>query len=359
MKILSRYLAREFTQNFFLGLGAFSAIYLVVDFFERINAFLFNKAPWPMIGAYFLNKFPAILFQVTPAAVLLAVMITLGVMSRHNEIMALKSGGVGLWSLVHPLLGTALLIFVGQLGLNEFIIPSTNQNAREIRDLVIHKKKPVAAFKQSQVWIRGPHRILNIQLIRPETNTLEGLTLYRFKPNFELAQRVDARSAQWKDGRWVLTDASVTDFKRKGTPARKNYREMALTLPETPADLQIAEKNPDEMNFHELREYVQKIERDGYDASKYRTAMHAAISFPFTTVIMAFLGIPLAVRKERGAGLARGIAYSVLISFIYLVVYSFVVELGKGGTLSPFLAAWLGNFIFAMVGVYLLLSVRH
>jgi lipopolysaccharide export system permease protein len=359
MKILSRYLAREFTQNFFLGLGAFSAIYLVVDFFERINAFLFNKAPWPMIGAYFLNKFPAILFQVTPAAVLLAAMITLGVMSRHNEIMALKSGGVGLWSLVHPILGTVLLIFVGQLGLNEFIIPSTNQNARVIRDLVIHKKKPMAAFKQSQVWIRGPHQILNIQLIRPETNTLEGLTLYRFKSNFELVQRVDARSAQWKDGRWVLTDASVTDFKRKGTPARKNYREMALTLPETPADLQIAEKNPDEMNFRELREYVQRIEHDGYDASKYRTAMHAAISFPFTTVIMAFLGIPLAVRKERGAGLARGIAYSVLISFVYLVVYSFIVELGKGGTLSPFLAAWLGNFIFAMVGVYLLLSVRH
>ncbi len=359
MKILSRYLAREFIQNFFLGLGAFSAIYLVVDFFERINAFLFNKAPWPMIGAYFLNKFPAILFQVTPAAVLLAAMITLGIMSRHNEIMALKSGGVGLWSLVHPVLGTVLLVFVGQLGLNEFIIPSTNQNARVIRDLVIHKKKPMAAFKQSQVWIHGPHRILNIQLIHPETNTLEGLTLYRFNANFRLVQRVDARSARWKDGRWVLTDASVTDFTPKGIPTRKNYREMPLTLPETPADLQIVEKNPNEMNFRELRQYVHKIEHDGYDASKYRTAMHAALSFPFTTVIMAFLGIPLAVRKERGAGLARGIGYSLLISFVYLVVYSFILELGKGGTLLPFLAAWLGNFIFAMVGVYLLLSVRH
>src|SRR5512143_4092545 len=132
MKILSRYLAREFAQNFILGLGAFSATYLIVDFFERIKAFLYNQGPWPMIGAYFLNKFPGILFQVTPAAVLLAAMITLGLMSRHNEIMALKSGGVGLWSLVHPVLGTVLLIFVGLLGLNEFIIPSTNQNAREI-----------------------------------------------------------------------------------------------------------------------------------------------------------------------------------------------------------------------------------
>ena len=359
MKILSRYLAREFTQNFFLGLGAFSATYLIVEFFERINAFLYNQASWPMIGAYFLNKIPSILFQVTPAAVLLSAMITLGLMSRHNEIMALKSGGVRLWSLVHPVLGTVLLIFVGLLGLNEFIIPTANQNAREIRDLIIHKKKPTAAFKQSQVWIHGQHRIFNIQLLHPETNTLEGLTLYRFKPNFELVQRVDARRAQWKDGQWVLTDASVTDFTPKGMPTRKNYREVVLSIPETPADLKIGEKNPNEMNFRELREYVQKIEVDGYNASKYRTAMHAAISFPFITVIMAFLGIPLAVRKERGAGLARGIGYSVLISFIYLVVYSFIVELGKGGTLPPFLAAWLGNFIFAMVGVYLLLSVRH
>jgi hypothetical protein len=65
MKTLSPYLAREFAQNFFLGPGAFSATYLIVEFFERINAFLYNKAAWPMIGTYFLNKFPGILFQVT------------------------------------------------------------------------------------------------------------------------------------------------------------------------------------------------------------------------------------------------------------------------------------------------------
>jgi lipopolysaccharide export system permease protein len=85
--------------------------------------------------------------------------------------------------------------------------------------------------------------------------------------------------------------------------------------------------------------------------------MHAAL-FSLYHRHHGFSG-SLAVHKERGAGLARGIGYSVLISFVYLVVYSFIVELGKGGTLSPFLAAWLGNFIFAMVGVYLLLSVRH
>lgn len=359
MKIVTRYLAREFTQNFFLALGAFSATYLIVEFFERINVFLYNQATWPVMGAYFLNKFPSIVFQVAPAAVLLSSILTLGLMSRHNEIMAMKSGGVSLWSLTHPILGVVVLVFLGLLGLNEFIMPSTNHNARAIRDLVIHKKKPISSFKQSQIWIHGQQTIYNIQLYHPEENLLEGLTLYRFDSKFELMERVDARSAQWKEGKWVLSEASVTDFTDRGLPARRNYRELVLSLPETPRDFQIAEKNPDEMNYRELKDYVQKIERDGYKSSKYRTAMHACISFPFISVIMAFLGIPLALRKERGAGMALGIGYSILISFIYLVVYSFTLELGKGGTFPSFLSAWLGNFIFGLAGVYLLLSVRH
>ncbi len=359
MKILTRYLVREFAQYFSLGLGAFSAIYLIVEFFERINAFMYNKAPWAMIGAYFLNKFPSILFQVTPAAILLASIITLGVMSRHNEVIAIKSGGIGLGFLVYPILGVVILVFVGVLGLSEYLMPWANQNARAIYGFIVHKKKSVATFKQSQLWIHGRQSIYNIQLYHPDRNVLEGLTIYRFSPGYALVQRIDARSAQWKEGKWVLSGASVTDFDPQGVPARNDFPELILSLPETPGDFQIAEKNPNEMNFRQLREYVQKIERDGYDARKYRTAMHGAISFPFTVIIMACLGIPLALRSERGAGLARGIGYSIFISFIYLVVYSFMLELGKGGSFPPFLAAWLANFIFAMVGVYLLLSVRH
>ena len=359
MKILTRYLAREFAQYFSLGLGAFSAIYLIVEFFERINAFMYNKAPWAMIGAYFLNKFPSILFQVTPAAILLASIITLGVMSRHNEVIAIKSGGIGLGFLVYPILGVVILVFVGVLGLSEYLMPWANQNARAIYGFIVHKKKSVATFKQSQLWIHGRQSIYNIQLYHPDRNVLEGLTIYRFSPGYALVQRIDARSAQWKEGKWVLSGASVTDFDPQGVPARNDFPELILSLPETPSDFQIAEKNPNEMNFRQLLEYVQKIERDGYDARKYRTAMHGAISFPFTVIIMACLGIPLALRSERGAGLARGIGYSIFISFLYLVVYSFILELGKGGSFPPFLAAWLANFIFAMVGVYLLLSVRH
>ncbi len=359
MTIITRYLAREFAKTLLLSLSAFVAIYLIVEFFERINAFLVNKATLPLMATYFLNKIPSIVFLVAPASILLSAIVTLGLMSRHNEIMALKSGGISLWRISFPILGVVFSVYLALLGINEWVTPVTNQNARQIQEWIIHKKKPLAVFKQSQIWIHSHNSFYNIQLYHPEKNLLEGITLYRFGLQFRLLERVDARSARWQDGRWVFTDASVTHFSRDGFPARKNYAELVLPLPETPQDFQIAEKDPEEMNYRELQDYVRKIEQGGYNATKYRTAMHARISFPFLGVIMAFLGIPIALRKERGSGIAVGVGFSIAISFFYWVFYSLGLELGKVATLPPFLAAWLGNIIFILVGFYFFLSVRH
>jgi lipopolysaccharide export system permease protein len=359
MNIITRYLAREFIKNFFLGLGAFSVIYLIVEFFERINAFLYNRAPLPMMAAYFLNKIPSILFQIAPASVLLASLVTLSLMSKHNEIMAMKAGGISLRRIALPILGVVAIIYFILLGMNEFIVPAANQNVRTLMVLIIDKKNPVAAFKQSQIWIHSHQAIYNIQLYHPERDILEGITFYRFGPDFSLRERVDARSARWKEGRWVFSEASVTQFGADGFPVRKQYAELVLPLPETPSDFRIAEKNPDEMNYRGLRDYVRKIEHDGYDASRYRCAMHASFSFPFISFLMAFLGIPIGLRKERGGGITLAVGFSILISFVYWGVFSFCLELGKAGTLPPFLAAWMGNFIFALVGFYLFLFVRH
>jgi lipopolysaccharide export system permease protein len=359
MNTLTRYLSREFIQNFFLCLGAFTTIYLIVEFFERINAFLYNRAPLSLMAPYFLNKIPAIVSQVAPAAILLATIVTLGLMSRHNEIMAMKSGGISLWRILSPILGVVLIIYFALLGLNEWVTPAANQKAREVRDLIVHKKKPMAAFKQSQIWIHSHQAIYNIRLYHPEQDLLEGFTVFRFGPAFQLAERIDARSARWKDGKWTFAEASVTAFPPDGFPVRKFHEEFVLSLPEMPADFRIADKPPEEMNYSELQEFVRKIERDGYRSSKYRTAMHHFFSFPFIGVILAFLGVPIALRKERGAGIAVGIGLCLFISFVFFVVYSFSIGYGQAGTLPPFLAAWLGNIIFAMVGVYFFLSIRH
>ncbi len=359
MNIITRYIVREFTKNFFLALAAFTTIYLVVEFFERINAFMVNKAPADQMAAYFIYKIPFIVFQIAPSAILLSCLITLGLMSKHNEIMAMKSGGIPLARISLPILTVVAVLCLGLLGLSEFIVPATTANANQIRELIVHKRKTSGTYKQNQIWVCGRQSVYNIQVYRPDEELLEGITIYRFDVNFRLRQRIDARQARWIDGQWIFSEASVTHFPPDGTPIRKNHPKITLPLPETPQDLKIAEKNPDEMNFQELWDYVDRIERGGFNDSKYRCAMHAKISFPFIGVIMAILGIPIGLQKKKGAGLALALGLCILLSFAFLVVFSFTLELGKAGTLPPLLAAWLGNMIFALVGIYLFLSVRH
>ena len=359
MSTLTRYLSREFMQNFFLCLGTFVTIFLIVEFSQRINAFLHNQAPLSQMTLYFLNKIPGIVSLIAPMAILLATIVTLGTMSRHNEITAMKSGGISLWRIVFPILGTTIIIYGALLGLNEWLTPGANQKARTVREWIIHKKKPVATFKQSQIWIHSQQAIYNIKLYHPEQDLLEGVTVFRFGPAFQLVERIDARSARWQDGRWTFAEASVTTFSSDGFSIRKDHPQFVVSLPEMPADFRIADKPPEEMNYSELREYVRKIERDGYNSTKYQTAMHHFFSFPFIGIVLSFLGVAVALRKERGAGIAMGIAFCLAISFVFYVVYSPSIGYGQAGTLPPFVAAWLGNTIFALVGVYLFLAVRH
>ena len=138
-------------------------------------------------------------------------------MSRHNEIMAMKSGGISLWRIVSPILGVAIVIYLALLGLNEWVTPAANQKARGVRELIIHKKSPVATFKQSQIWIHSHQAIYNIKLYHLEQDLLEGITVFRFGPAFQLTERIDARSARWQDGRWAFSEASVTTFPRTGS----------------------------------------------------------------------------------------------------------------------------------------------
>ena len=359
MRILTRYIAYEFTQKFFLGLAAFTTIYLVVEFFERINALMVNQAPLDLMIAYFTNKIPFIVFQIAPSAILLSCLLTLGFMSKYNEILAMKSGGIPLRQISAPILTIVGLICIGLLGLSEFIIPLTNASANQIWDLVVHKKKSSGHFKQNQIWIHGQQSFYNIQLYHPASEIFEGITIFRLDPRWKMTQRIDARRAQWENGQWVFSEASVTHFAADGSPIRKYHPQLTLSLPETPKDLKISEKNPEEMTFRELREFVKRIEQGGYNASKYQCAMHSKISFPFVGLIMAILGIPIGLRKEKGAGLALALAFCILLSFAYLLVFSLTLELGKAERLPPFWAAWLGNVIFALVGTYLFLSVRH
>ena len=358
MKILTRYIAGEFLKIFALTLAAFVSLYLVIDIFEQLGRFMTHHVQFKDGFMFFLCKIPFIFYQVTPVAVLVATLISLGIFVKHNELTAALAGGISVLRLSLPLFIIALAISALNFILNESVIPLANQKVIAIEQAMdgVGKK---TKFAQDSIWFRDNMDIYSINYIDPKKGVLRGLTIYKIDNNFNIIERLDAGEVHWINGTWVATESRFLNFQEDKMLSASKEIGNAIPLAEKPEDLKNIERLADEMNFRELLGYVKKLERQGYAAARYIVDLHAKISFPLVSVIMVMLGMPFALKSGRHGGIAVGVGISIIIGFSYWVVFAINTSLGYNGIIPPLLAAWLTNFIFAGLGVLMLSYVRQ
>jgi lipopolysaccharide export system permease protein len=359
-RTLHRYVVREYLKIFGLTLSTLILIYVVVLFLQKINLFIKNRAPLYLIFEYFLYRVPEVTFQWTlPYAVLLATLLTLGMLSRHSEITAMKAGGVSLYRITLPLLFIALIIsFFSFLG-NEYIVPLTNQRVRYLVSVKVRKEQPSSFFKNYKIWYRSDHHIFNIQLLDPRKKVLEGFTLYQLDDSFRCIQRIDAREAKWINGKWRLYQGAMRDFDKSGSIRMTPFEEMEYPLPENWESFQTIDRQSEEMSYTELRTYIQKIQSAGYDATRYIVDFYSKYSYPLLNLIMVLIGVPFALKTGRSGGVALSIGLSVMIGFAYGVTFYLFLSFGRSGILSPILSSWTPTLLFGLAGIFTLMSVRQ
>jgi lipopolysaccharide export system permease protein len=361
MRILSRYIGREFLKLLALWTSSFFLIFFVVELFERINTIIINKAPFYVILEYFLYKIPPFVAQTLPFATLLAALITLGILARNNEVVAMKAHGVSTYRIMLPLFVLAgaitALIFV----CNETIVPYAARKSTYIWSVKVKKEEERAFFQLNKIWYRGENAIYNIRLLEPKKNILQGVTIYYFDEAFNLRQRLDAREAHWTGNGWTFYKVTIRAFLPDGEVKTEMYAEKDIPIPERPEDFKKGMQDPNEMTYGELKEYVERLKSDGYDPTRYVVELNKKISFPFLTLIMVLMGSPLALAAShgRGGGIAQGVGISLVIGFIYWVAFAISVAMGYSGTFPPFIAAWAPNIFFGLIGGFILESIHQ
>ena len=358
MTLLNRYISREFLKVFFLSMASFIIIYLVITVLENIYDFIKEGVSFSTTMKFFVLRIPLIVIQVTPVSTLLSCLITLGILSRNSEIIAILTSGISLYRITAPIIGLSLLISIGSLVGNEAILPYTNQRARYIENVELKKKNPVGSFKQNKIWYKSKNAIYNIDLFDPFTNTLKGITIYYLDKDFHLTRRIDAKTAKWVNNRWHFSEVSMKRFVHGSEIIVNRWKEKAIHIPEVPDDFKMVEKATDEMSYTDLRSYIKKIKAEGYDATKYLVDMHAKLAFPFVSLIMPLIGIPFALKTGRSKGIIGGIGISIAISLSYWIMLSFCLSLGHSGVLPPIISAWISNITFLTFGIFLLLNAR-
>jgi lipopolysaccharide export system permease protein len=359
-RVLHRYIIREYLKIFALSLGSLMLIYIVVLFFQKMSTFNKYQAPFYLMFEYLLYKVPEATFQWTiPYAALFSTLLTLGMLSRHSEITAFKAGGISLYRITLPLIFIVLIIsFFSFLG-NDYLVPFTNQKTRDLIEVKIKKDPPRSLLKNFKIWYRGDHHIFNIQLLDPSKKALKGFTLYKFDDQFRCVQRIDAKEVRWVDEKWRFYDGTIRDFDESGSLQATSFEEMDFPMKEDWESLHKFAWDSDEMSYAELRTYIREIQASGYDATRYLVALHSKLSYPLLNVIMVLIGIPFALKSGRSGGVALSIGVSVMIGFIYGVVFYVFISFGKSGVLPPVLACWIPTFLFGLAGIFTLMSLRQ
>ncbi|MFB0506895.1 MAG: LPS export ABC transporter permease LptG [Thermodesulfobacteriota bacterium] len=359
MKILQRYICSEFLKILLLSMSAFILTYFVVDFFSRMDTFLEHKAPPTLVFLYYLYQVPGTGLQILPLGLLMATLLSLGILSRNNEITAMEANGISLYRIAFPLLILGILAsglcFIG----NELIVPFSKRQADNILLTEIRKKTRKTFIRDYKVWYRSRNTIYNFQVFNPENDTLQGITLFEFDDNFKLKRRIDAKRALWRGDAWHFYDVTIRDFPERETIQTTRFEETVIPIPETPDVFKEEKRDTEEMGYYDLRRYIRKIKMGGYDATRYIVDLYAKLSYPFACVIMVLIGIPFSIKTPRSGGVALSIAMSIVIGFLYWITLNLSLSLGHSGLFPAQLSAFAAHALFGLAGIYALISIRQ
>ncbi len=359
MRILSRYILREFLKFFAATLAGFMTIFYVIDFLDNMGDLVKYNAPFMAGALYYFYKFPQIVFYVMPVAVLLATLFVLTILSRNNEIMAVRSNGISVLRTVVPLLLAALGLSAFSFVNNEFLVPAGNAKSSNIYKLEIKRDTSDVYFTRDNFWFRSENAIYNIGSFDYLRKALGQITIYRMGEKFRPVGRVDAKGGRWVDGRWIFHDVVSREFQPDGGAKVVTAKEMPIDIPETPESFKVLAPDPNNFSYLDLKAYIETIREDGYDPTKYLVDLQAKLSTPLISLLSCLIAIPFALRTTRAGQRPVGILLAIILASSYWFVLAYSLAFGRQGTFHPMLAAWLPNLGYALLGCALLFTVEE
>jgi LPS export ABC transporter permease LptG/LPS export ABC transporter permease LptF len=364
-RILDEYVVMEFLKTFLLVLFGFVVLMLVFTFFDLVSDILRNHIPLSTVGQYLVNLTPDMLYQIAPLAVLIAVLVTFGVLNRNSELIAMKATGISLYRLVVPIVSIAAILSVSLFLFDEYYLPQANRKQEALRN-IIKGRPPQTVLHPENNWIFGQAgageqgRIFYYEFFDPVRNEFANLSVFEFDPaTFALSRRIFASRAIWNANlnSWVFEDGWQRDFEG-ATVSEDGYHAFDQTsfaeMHEEPGYFKKESLQSQEMNFEQLDHYINDLRQSGFDTMVLRVALWHKLAYPLIAIVMAVLAIPFALSMGRRGSLT-GIAVAIFVALTYFVADSLFGAMGNHNYLPAALAAWSPDILFGLTGGYLLL----
>jgi lipopolysaccharide export system permease protein len=357
MNLLDRYLLGQFLRNLLLVLGSLVAVYLLIDFFERIDNFIEHGLSASLALKYFALKTPLIIEQLIPVCILLAGVLTLGLLNHSREMVALKAGGISTLRISRPLLAGAILVTLLAVGSSQWLLPPSLSATNRIWYEEVQKRVPKGIDRNGRIFYNGVEGIYSFARPDPRRDHFTDFSylVWNAKENYEFELLLSASSAVWRDGEWLFRNGQIKRLEDGGEYAIELFTKLKLKLPEHPADFFLPEYKITEYSLSRL---LTLSARDGYSGDNlYWLEFNRRLSYLLLGLPLFLIGLPilLIVNQRWGRDLTFAVPLSSLLAFAAWGWWSTMQSLTGSAYLGPLLASWSIHLLVGVAGAIMLI----
>ena len=364
MRVLDNYILKSIISVFMATILIFAFLYILIDAASNLDEIIGRKVSLQVLVQYYASFFPIILTQTASIACLIATILTFSRLNNNNEVIALRSSGLSFWKITRPALWFCLLVSVFLFWINERFVPTATTSSEQIRDeniiLASDKQKKQTAPIKNLTFYGFKNRLYFIDSFNPRTYELEGITIIEQDSHQNPTEKINALSGKWIGIAWKFSQCQVNTFDPANintTKKIKYYPEKLMDIKETPQDFLKQKLNLSTMNIHQLHDYIKRISNSGATKAirERKVDLYQKIAFPFTTIAIVLVGMPLALLTgRRKAFTFTSLGIAIAAGFFFKVIEAVGLALGKDGALPPILSAGLAPLIFLGIGIYLI-----
>jgi len=243
MSLLHRYVLRRFIYCYVSSAAGLIGIFLVADFFERVDEFVRRDMPYSDLIYYYICKIPSVAFYMAPQAVLFATVVTLAVLARDNEITAMKAGGIGVVGITLPIVGASFVIALLVLASNEYIVPIATKKMNyifkvKVQGHSLYGDTYIEAGSRVEVWFVAKDKaVWNVRRFYPEEEKMRDVIIFYRLDNGAIQKRIDAKEVIWRGTHWEFMDGFMRTFDHEGQGTTEYFEKKIFPVSETPNDL--------------------------------------------------------------------------------------------------------------------------
>lgn len=348
MKILDVYIGRIVASTTFLTLAVFVSVSGIIKFVEQMRAVGRGNYDLSHAALYVLYSVPRDVEVFFPMSALIGGLIGIGMLASNSELVVMQAAGMSRLDIIKSVMKTAVLLILVSMAVGEWLAPDGEATAREIRAQAISGGRLISA--KNGVWAKDGDYFVNIGEVL-EQGQLKKVEIYRFNNQLKLDSWLSAESAVFQDEVWLLSGVVNTQISEKEISTNTiDYQVWQSSL--TPKKLGVVTVTPESLSVRGLLDYLEYLEANEQDPSRYQLAFWRKLIQPVTVAVMLLVALSFIFGPLRSVSMGARIMMGVVTGILFFVCNEVLGSLSLVYQFPPIIGAVSPSLLFISLAWY-------